>query len=244
MDKRLVLDEIIIAYRTLITERYQYSVLKEQYSFPDSISEENVTDIKNYFLTYIYPDVNQRAILNEAFATLDNFIKNPQKLLNLAFDSFQLIFSHGKHLPKIFNSGITAIKSFRGATKFEKAIVKKAIDNNIEPPYSTATIIRLIQYLSYDEIEEFMNNTENFFNIIYDKIMVKKIKEIITFMISKMENKSNTFNANEVSSLKLALETISKGEQMLNKLTPKDQEILVNFVLKIEKDKLNEIFIQ
>lgn len=131
MNKEIILDEIILGYRNLIKERYQYSILKENYDFPKTITEENVIDIKNYFLTYIYPDLNQRAILNDAFKTLDDFIKYPQKLLNLVVDSFQLIFTHGKHLPKIFNAGLKAIKSFRGATKFENAIVKKGLEKGI-----------------------------------------------------------------------------------------------------------------
>lgn len=242
MDKKIVLNEIILGYRNVIEERYQYNILKTQYDFPKTINEEIVNDIKAYFLTYVYPDVAQRAELNEAFKTLDNFIKHPEKLLNLVLDSFKLIFTHGRHLPKIFNAGLKAMKSFRGATKFENALVIKAQNKIIKPPYSTKKINALIQLLPYEEIEEFMKNTETFFNIIYDKELVEKIKEIIAFLISKMKKKSKIFTKKEIIGLQLALETITKGEEMLNKLNQKDQEILIDFVLQIEQDQLDEIF--
>lgn len=242
MSREKILNEIILGYRNVIEERYQYKILKDKYDFPKTINEDIVNDIKTYFLTYIYPDILQRKKLDEAFSTLDEFIKRPEKLLNLVLDSFQLIFSHGRHLPKIFNAGLKAMKSFRGATKFENALVQKAITKKIEPPYSISKIDILIQFLSYQEIEEFMKNTETFFNIIHDKELVEKIKEIITFLIGKMKKKSKIFSKKEISGLELALETIAKGEKMLKKLTPKDQEILIEFVLKIEKDNLNNLF--
>lgn len=242
MPEQILLNEIIIGYRNLIEERYQYKDLKEKYDFPDTINEEVVEDIKIYFLTYIYPNVEKRAELNEAFSTLDDFIKHPEKLLNLVLPSLKLIFTHGKHLPKIFNAGLKAMKSYRGATKFENAIVKKAKLENSEPPFTIQKINELIQLLSYKELEEFMKNTEIFFNIIYDKELVEKIKEIISFLISKMRNKPKIFSQKEIIGLSLALETITKGEEMLAKLTLKDQEILIGFVLQIEKDNLKEIF--
>ena len=242
MSKENTLNEIIIGYRNVIKKRYQYSILKENYDFPETIDEKIVNDIKNYFLTYIYPDVAERTTLNEAFDTLDDFIKQPEKLFNLVVDSFKLLFTHGRHLPKIFNAGLKAMKSYRGATSFENALVEKAIDKKIEAPYSTSKINTLIQFLPYQEIEDFMKNTETFFNIIHDKELVEKIKEIIAFLISKMKMKPKIFTQKETLGLELALETITKGEQMLNKLTKKDQEILIDFVLTIEKDNLTELF--
>lgn len=242
MSKKKTLDKIILGYRNVIENRYQYHLLKDSYNFPETINEEIVNDIKTYFLTYVYPDLEQRKELNEAFKTLDNFIKYPEKLLNLVLDSFQLIFTHGRHLPKIFNAGLKAMKSFRGATKFENALVLKAIHKKIEPPYSIEKVNSLIQFLPLKEIEEFMKNTETFFNIIYDKELVEKIKEIIAFLISKMSKKTKIFSKKEIIGLELALETITKGEEMLNKLNQKDQEILIDFVLQIEKDQLNDIF--
>ena len=244
MSKKIILNEIILAYRNVIEERYQYEVLKKKHDFPKTINEETVGEIKNYFLTYVYPNLEKRKELNEAFGALDDFIKHPEKLLNLVLDSFQLVLRQGRYLPKVFNAGLKAMKSYRGATTFENALVVIAINKNIEPPYTTSKINTLIQLLPYQEIEGFMKNTETFFNIIYDKELVEKIKEIISFLISKMKMKLKIFSKKEIIGLELALETITKGEQMLDKLTKQDQKILTEFVLKIEKDNLIEIFLK
>lgn len=242
MQKDIVLNEIIIGYRTVIKERYQYAILKKQYDLPNTVTKSIVDAIRNYFLTYVYPDVIQREKLNEAFTTLDDFTKNPQKLLNLLLDSLQLIFSHGKHLPKIFNAGLKAMKSFRGATKFENALADIASKENVKPPFTSDKINGLLKKLQQEEIQEFITNTEAFFSIIHDKVLVQKIQEIITFLIQKMKKKSNLFSKKEIQGLELALETISKGDELLNQLTNENQKILIDFVVTIEKDHLNTIF--
>ena len=56
--------------------------------------------------------------------------------------------------------------------------------------------------------------------------------------------KLKIFSKKEIIGLELALETITKGEQMLDKLTKQDQKILTEFVMKIEKDNLIEIFLK
>ena len=51
MSKENILKEIIIGYRILIEERYQYKHLNNQDDFPKTIKEKHVIDIKNLFLS-------------------------------------------------------------------------------------------------------------------------------------------------------------------------------------------------
>ena len=242
MNSEKVSQEIIIGYRKLVEERYQFDKLIKKHDLPESVTEDDINNIRNYFLTYVYPDIAQRKELDEAFKTLDGYIKKPEKLLNILLDSFKLIFSHGKHLPKIFNAGLQAMKSFRGATKFEKSLTKIAIDKGVKYPYSPTKINSLIKELAYKEVQEFIKNTEAFFNIIYDKVLVEKIKEVIAYIISKMKRKPKLFSSTEIKGLELALETIEQGEQILDTLSQEEQEILVEFVVKIERQNLEEIY--
>ncbi|MFK7979352.1 MAG: hypothetical protein AB8G86_05190, partial [Saprospiraceae bacterium] len=46
-------------------------------------------------------------------------IQQPKKLLRILLDSGRLIFKYGRHLPKILNAGLKALRSFRTATQFE-----------------------------------------------------------------------------------------------------------------------------
>lgn len=244
MDKDIIFEEIVIGYRNLIDERYQYKKLSKHYDLPSSIDEQTIHDIKIYFLTYIYPNLERRKEMDNAFEALDKYTKRPRVLLNLLAESFKLIFTHGKYLPKILFSGLQALKSFKGTTKFENALVEKAIEQNVKPPYTKEKINRFIKQLPYAEIDEFIKSSEELFLIIHDKILVQKIQEIMRFLISKMKKKQHLFTIDDIKAVEVALEMIEKGMEMLDKLPKEDQEILIQFITKIERDYLESLFEQ
>ena len=158
-----ILEEIIEGYRNTIYQRYQYQNIKDTYGIPETINEETVNQLRNYFLSYMYPEYNKREELNDAFKSLDNYIKHPKKLLRILLDAAKLIFRYGRHLPKILNSGLKAMKTFRAATNFENNLVDEAIKNKINAPYDLSKIDALIKLLSHKEIEKFIENSQSLF---------------------------------------------------------------------------------
>ncbi len=50
MNREKVLEDIIEGYRNTIYQRYQYQNIKDKYEIPDSIDEETVNLIRNYWL--------------------------------------------------------------------------------------------------------------------------------------------------------------------------------------------------
>ena len=130
MSKENILKEVIEGYRDLIYKRYQYQNIVNKIDIPSFIDEETVNRVRDYFLNFIYPEWGKREELNEAFESLDSYIKRPEKLLRMLLDSIKLFFRHGRHLPKILNTGLKAIKSFRVANNFEANLAEQAIKNN------------------------------------------------------------------------------------------------------------------
>lgn len=237
-----ILKPLIKGYRNVIDERYQLQNLNNKYELPEGVDEYVVEEIKLFFLNYIYPDIVKREELNGAFQTLDENITNPQKLLGLLSESVKLIFKHGHHLPKIMSAGLKALKSFRAATKFENTLVNAAIKNKIKPPYNTPKINRLIQTLSLSEIEAFIDSTEALFMIMYDTALVKKIQEVISYLIERMKKKPKMFSQQEVRGLEIGLEMIAKGDKVLNNLSKEHQDMLIQFIIQVEKDYLHDLF--
>lgn len=237
-----ILNEVIIGYRKVIDDRYQYENLKTNYELPESIDEAIVNEIKYFFLNYIYPDIEKRDELNGAFQTLDKNIRRPDNLFGLLKESMKLIFQHGRHLPKIMLAGLKALKSYRAATEFELTLVKAAIKEQIEPPYSIEKINSLIKTLSLDEIEQFIDSTESLFMVMYDDTLVKKIQEVIGYLIERMKKNTELFSADEVKGLEIGLEMIKRGDDVLNNLSEEHKDILIQFIIQVEKDNLEELF--
>jgi len=242
MVREKILEEIIEGYRNTIYQRYQYQVIKDKYGIPESINEETVNQLRSYFLNYMYPEYNKRAELNEAFKSLDKYIEHPQKLFRILLDAAKLIFRYGRHLPKILNSGLKAMKTFRAATNFEINLVDEAIKNKIEAPYTLSKINTLIKLLSRQEIEKFIETSESLFEVLHNKILIEKIKEIIQYLILTMREKEESYSLSQIKGLEIGLEMINEGDKLFNRLTKEDQKNLVKLISDIERDKLDHIF--
>lgn len=241
-DNKDVLDGVITAYRAIIEDRYQYENIKEKYTLPASFDAERINRFRRYFLEYVYPDLEQRDALNEAFESLDNYIKNPDKLLRILIDSSRLIFKFGRHLPKILKAGIQALRSFRKANEFERKLVKSALDKAQTPPFKKEDIHTFIRGLSRNEIDQFIESSESLFSVLHDRKLVKKIQEIVEYLIQKMKQRPNVYSEAEIKGLSIGYEMIKNGDQLFNEMSTEDQQQIFEFIVMVERDTLDQIF--
>lgn len=242
MTREKVLEDIIAGYRNTIYHRYQYQNIKDRYEIPKSIDEVTVNRLRDYWLNYIYPEYDKRVELNEGFQSLDTYIKHPRKLIRILFQASKLIFKYGRHLPKILAIGLKAMKSFRAAASFENSFVDEAIKNGIEAPYDQTKIDTLLRLLPREEIEKFIVTAQSLFEVLHDKDLMDKIKEIIQYLIVEMKKKEGSYSKSEIRGLELGLEMLVEGDKLFNQLAKEDQQNLVYLITDIEKDMLDSNF--
>lgn len=235
-------DALIIAYRQVIEERYQYESLRAKYEMPASFDPERVDRIRQYFLDYIYPHPEQRKELDDAFASLDDFLKNPSKLLQLLVDSTSLIFRYGRHLPKIMQAGIKALQSFRAASAFENTLIAQAEASTFTPPFTTTDIEKLLMTLDPSAINDFIEHTEDLFGTLHDRPLVAKIIEIVTALIEKMKKRPEVYSVVQVRGMEIGREIIIKGDALFDQLNTAEQQQAFAFVVQVERDVLERIF--
>lgn len=233
--------ELISGYRKLVDQRYQYDELKQLHHIPSSITKKKVEELKTYFLEYIYPEYSTRQVLNEAFDSLDGHIKHPEHLLRLLIDSSAIIFRYGRSLPKILRAGIKALQSFRKATKFEKILIKTAKNNQIRIPFDEAKIKMLVATLSDKEIEDFIKDGQDLFQVILDRPLVEKILKIMDTLIAKMLKRPNVYAQAEVEGLRMGYKIIEGGYSLLEGIPTSEQTQLLDLIVNIERDAFNKI---
>lgn len=243
MEKDTILNEIIIAYRKLIAERYQYEYLTEHYDLPSSFDRVRVDRFRDYFLEHIYPEPQKRDELNDAFDSLDEYIKHPEKLLRLLVESAKLIFKHGRHLPKILGAGLKAMRSFKAANRFELQLVEQARRSKLDPPFSSEQMNEFLKQLPKNELNAFVESSRALFETLHDRVLVKKIKDIVDYLIDRMKNQPKHFSDIEISGLILGRDIIVKGDQLFDELTEEEQHKIFEFVVKLEKDVIDTLFV-
>lgn len=242
-EKEQIKNEVIKAYRNIIEERYQYESLSKQYVIPNSFDKDRIAVFRNYFLSQLYPEPQKRKALDEAFEHLDQYIKHPKKLLRILLDSTKIVFRFGRYLPKILNAGIKALRSFRTATIFENRIIQVAQNEKLTPPYSKENVEGLIQKLDYQEIQNFINHNEQLFEIMHDRTLVKKIIEIVDHLILSMKKHPKIYSLAEIQGLEIGKNIIVQGDALFAELNREDQKLILDFVVKIEREVLERLFI-
>jgi len=243
MENNNLLDSIITAYRNLVAERYQYEYLKENYDLPESFDRIRVDRFRNYFLENIYPDPKKRTELNKAFESLDDFINKPEKLLKLLIESAKLIFKHGRNLPKILRAGLKAMRSFKAANQFELQLVQQARLANMLAPFTSDQINTLLKELPRHELVAFVDSSQALFETLHDRTLVTKIKDIVDYLIERMETQPEHFSLTEVNGFKLGRDIIVKGDKLFEELTYEDQHKIFEFVVMVEKDVIKKLFV-
>lgn len=237
-----ILEAIIIGYRKWIRERYDFNSLSGKYEMR-TLTEPKIEGLKSFFLDYVYPDISKRNELNEAFESLDGYIKNPRKLLNLLSTSARLLFKYGRDLPKILNAAIKTLRSFRAANVFESQLAKAAKAANAVPPYEIDQMKEFVATLSREDIDNFINGTHDLFaSLVNDRKLVKKIKALVSELVSKMKAKPDVFSSKEVKGIELGLELIVQADALLETLSAEEQEYIVEMVVAIEEGVIAEVF--
>lgn len=241
MEQNQVLNEIILGYRKVIEERYDYKNIQFRSDFPTVFNEESVDKFKNYFLK-LYPLPDKREELNDAFENLQAYVRQPEKLLRLLIDSTSLMFKYGRHLPKILIAGLTAIQSFRRTNSFEEKLVAKAVALGLEKPYGKPEINQLIQTLSLEEIDEFIGGNIKLFETLKDRKLVDSIEKIVSHLIQRMKNRPNIYAAAEINGLEIGHEIIAEGNSLFQELGKENEQKVFDFIINLEREVLDELF--
>ncbi len=237
-----ILNEVILGYRKVIEDRYQYDTLRQKYDLPAFFNEARINLFRVYFLDYIYPLPAKRMELDEAFQSLDDYIKQPAKLLRILLDSGRLLFKYGRHLPKILSAGLKALQSFRTATQFEHKLVQQAILSDLSPPYSIEVINGFIKQLSKADLAAFIDSSQHLFETLHNRVLVKKIIEIVEYLIAKMQKRRDVYTSLDIRGLEIGRDIIKNGDLLFDQLPKEGQQQLFDLVIRIEREILEELF--
>ncbi|MGB0368600.1 MAG: hypothetical protein ACPGU4_11975 [Flavobacteriales bacterium] len=237
-----ILNGVIIGFRQLIYDRYQYDSVASKYEIPDSFDEDRMNLYRDFFLEQIYPHPDNRELLEEAFRSLDNYISHPDKLLRILFDSAAIVLRHGRSIPKLMAAGLKAFKSFRTATEFEAKLVRKAKSSGKLPPYSTDDVNGFIKALRKKEIDQFVVNTTDLLELLYDRRLMREVIKITSELIARMKKSPRSYSTSEIAGLEIGLGMLTVGNQLFESLSSADQRQIIAVVVAIEVDVLEDLF--
>jgi len=225
---------IIEKFRESVEKRYEFSALKQRFDLPPAITEEVISEIKNYFLTTIYPPAQERKELEEAFKELADYVRSPKKIWGLFGDMARALFKFGRHFMQALRAGMDSLNSFVGAKNFEASMAAIANKNGILPPISDEDFEDTMYQLPREDVEKFIADVKNLFGAMVNTTLLKKTLDILTHVIETMERKPQTFPKADVDGIKLGQILLRKGYDLFSKYDEETKKQIVDFIFKNE----------
>ncbi len=228
---------LIIAYRRSLQKRYSRENLNRFQEFT-SIDQATVDRLTSYFLELLYPELEERIKLDQAFAALASFVHSPEKMWGLLGSIGTIIFKFGKQFFSAAKAGVSALKSYVTAHKFEsilyehaKELLKEGKDIEEEIYFN-----RLIASIPKKEADDFRHQIVSLFSTLSRKDLLDKILEVMDYVIMKMKTKPETYTENDIGGISLGKGIIIRGKDVFTELSQEKIQLILKGIDTIEKD--------
>ena len=228
---------LIIAYRRSLQKRYSRENLNRFQEFT-SIDQGTVDRLTSYFLEFLYPELEDRIKLDQAFAALASFVHSPEKMWGLLGSIGTIIFKFGKQFFSAAKAGVSALKSYVTAHKFEsilyehaKELLKEGKDIEEEIYFN-----RLIASIPKKEADDFRHQIVSLFSTLSRKDLLDKILEVMDYVIMKMKTKPETYTENDIGGISLGKGIIIRGKDVFTELSQEKIQLILKGIDTIEKD--------
>ena len=228
---------LIIAYRRSLQKRYSRENLNRFQEFT-SIDQGTVDRLTSYFLELLYPELEERIKLDQAFAALASFVHSPEKMWGLLGSIGTIIFKFGKQFFSAAKAGVSALKSYVTAHKFEsilyehaKELLKEGKDIEEEIYFN-----RLIASIPKKEADDFRHQIVSLFSTLSRKDLLDKILEVMDYVIMKMKTKPETYTEDDIGGISLGKGIIIRGKDVFTELSPEKIQLILKGIDTIEKD--------
>lgn len=226
---------LILQYRQLIEERYQYDSLVDILKIPDQISREDVDKVREFFLKSVYPPPEQREELDSAFRNLKSYILNPAKAIGLLGNVALASLSFGSKLPKAIKAGMVSLESYLSARNFEERLLEVAVEKYGGSPLSKEEFENCLEYLPYDESVKFIEEIGSFMHSLTNIDLLEKTVEILNRVVDRMSKRPRLCKPEEVEGIKLGVAILQHGFEVFSSYDTATRGQIVGLIMATEK---------
>lgn len=237
-------DDIINKFREMIGKRYDYAELQQRFSLPPTIDEKVVAEIKDYFLNTIYPEASERRKLEEAFAELAGYMRQPRKIWGLFGNMATAVFKFGRHFVAALRAGMAALDSFIGAKKFERSMAELANRLGLEKPMTDEGFEECLYQLPREEVETFIHDVKALFGAMINTALLEKTLNILDNVITTMEKHPQTYPAADVDGIRLGRSLLQRGHDIFIKYDDATRQALVDLIAQNELWFVDQVYLK
>ncbi|MCE9600406.1 MAG: hypothetical protein K8S54_20780 [Spirochaetia bacterium] len=232
-----VRESVISAYRAHLARRYSVQNVR-RFSQLASFPEEKIDILRNFFLDRMYPEADQRRILDQAFEKLGSVLKSPRKLLPLMKTAVSSIWKLGTLIPAAIKAGLATFDGYLEIRRLESMMVRYAEENNLHPDSlsNEDMFAGIIAGIPERDIDRFRKDLIRLFESLANVRLLETTVEILGNSQNVMHANAELYDPEELAGVKIGYGLLTAGLDLFKILQPEEIQMLISGVDRIEMD--------
>jgi len=234
---------VIEFYREEIRQRYQLERLREVREF-DVIPDEMLDALRDFFLERLYPPMEMRLRLDDAFEDLSKLLRSPGRLRPLVGAAITSMLRLSVHLPAIITTGIASLDALHETRQLERELM--AVAETLRPEMEALqeckrstkkyrdTMLKLIVGVPEATVYGLIDNVVRLFGALSDVKMLSGMLTLMEKCLKVMETKVEVYTDKDRESMALGLEVLRGGHDLFAQLKPRQFPKLLKGIETVE----------
>ncbi|MBL8020232.1 MAG: hypothetical protein JNM27_11250 [Leptospirales bacterium] len=232
-----VRESVIAAYRSHLARRYAVSNVRR---FPElsDFPSDKIDTLRNFFLDRMYPQAEDRRVLDQAFEKLGTVLRSPRKLLPLMKTAVSSIWKLGSLIPAAIKAGLATFDGYLEIRRLESIMVHHAEEKKLQPETlaSEDVFAHIIAGIPQKDIDRFRRDLIRLFESLANVRLLETTVEILGNSQDVMHANAQLYDPEELAGVKIGYGLLTAGLDLFKILKPEEVKTLISGVDRIEMD--------
>jgi hypothetical protein len=228
---------VLTFYRDELCSRYQLDNVRRFKEF-ETISDEQITALRDFFMGQIYPVPAERERLDLAFDRLSQMLRSPKRMQPLMKAALTSLWRMGHRLPAAIGAGRATIDAYvktrvlEGAMMDEgKRIKLKQADYGVR-----SKMVRLIVAVPDQQVLQLIEDILALFNALSNTEMLKVAVEFMKECLAVLEKRTDLYDDDDREGVRLGLELLEQGLGLFLQVKKEQFPLIIEGIHQLELD--------
>ena len=234
---------VIEFYRGEIRQRYQLERLRQIREF-NAIPDAMLEALSDFFLERLYPTMEVRAQMDEAFDDLAHLLRSPGRMRPLVGSALKSMFRLSFHLPAIISTGLATVDAIKETRKLETGLMavaeplrqefKALLGGGKSTQKYRRAMLRLVAGVPESTVRSLIEDVIRLFRALSDVKMLSGMLYLMEQCLHVMESRRDVYTDKDRESMELGLEVLRGGHDLFLQLKPSDFPKILKGIDRVE----------
>jgi hypothetical protein len=242
MDDSPLTPVVLNFYREELRRRYQLINVR-RFEELAGIGDRQISELRDFFLDQIYPELDKRAKLDASFDRLGDMLTSPKRMSPLLSAALLSLWRMGTKIPAAVTAGRSAIDAYMKTREMEATLIATAKKLKLKPSdgEKRSKMVGLVQAVPEKQVLTLISDILELFRALTN---IEVLKVAVAFMEQcegVMEKKSDLYSDDDREGIRLGLDLLRGGIALFLKMKPEELAQLIQGIERVELDWFDRI---